>query len=74
MDTKLRPGEDFEEFVESAVTAGECQEGLTFFNHEELSLVHGISDVDVREMRVFQFTRVEESGDDSSHLPPCCQG
>ena len=46
VDTQLGPGEDFKEFVEGAIAAGEGDEGLAFFDHEELALVHGGGDVD----------------------------
>ena len=68
VDTQLGPGEDFEEFVEGAVAAGEGDEGLAFFDHEELALVHGGGDVEVGEVGVFELAGVEEGGDDAGDV------
>ena len=68
VDTQLGPGEDFKEFVEGAIAAGEGDEGLAFFDHEELALVHAGGDVEVGEVGVFELAGVEEGGDDAGDM------
>lgn len=68
MNTKLGPGEDLEEFIEGSQAAGECNESIGKVGHHHLTFVHGFDDVERCNTVVFEFTRLEEAGDDSSYV------
>src|SRR5690349_1111147 len=69
VQAQLRPGHDFDEFIERPHAARQADERVRHVGHERLSLVHGVHDVLGREIRMRTFTFDEHARDHAHHSP-----
>ena len=68
---ELRPSQDFQDFLEGAEAAGQGDEGILLLGHQRLAFVHGVDDVQVLQVEVYDFAGDERlRGMTPVTLPP----
>jgi hypothetical protein len=73
VNAELRPGENFEEFVQRPVAAGQHDESVRRVGHRRLALVHGLHDPEAGQARVRDLLRGERAGDHAVGRAASCQ-
>src|SRR3954453_12926038 len=77
MNSELRPGQDFAEFVESTKSAWHSDETVRQIGHKRLALVHGIDHSQFRKALVSNLFQDQSLRNDSGDLATnlqCCIG